>query len=233
MPRASTAKVSRSKKNGSKAKTKSTWDTRFTSRVVVPKDPTIRIERMYREPNYLYPDTSIAGGYQGTLGMAISLSDLPGSSEFTTLFKQFRITKVVTTFQPRYVNNVLFTTSGTTNGPDNHMLTLGWFQDKLSVNIPGGGTSEDAFLEVQGYRQTLFNKPVVVTHYPKPAIMTYLTPTSTGYSEIKGGWVSTAYPGTPHYGLVVRLAAQNAAAAFTENMCNIYHRVYLEFRGVH
>jgi len=188
---------------------------------------------MYREPNYLYPDTSIAGGYQGTLGMEITLGSLPNASEISALFKQFRITKVVTTFMPRYVSNVLFTTSGTTNGPDNHMLTLGWIQDNTSINVPGGGTSEDAFLEFQGYRQTLFNKPVVVTHYPKAQTMTYLTTITTAYSAQPGNqWISTAYLNTPHYGLIVRLAAQNAAAAFTENMANIYHKVYFEVRGL-
>lgn len=125
-------------------------------------------------------------GTYKALDYTFSFSQLVQAADFTGLFDQYRIRKVILTFQ--LINN-----------PDASTNLNGWIQTNLStypvtnwypklwyVIDPDGGPSEtiSTIKERQDVKCRILrpNKTIKVVFTPKCRVLTYSTPTSTGYS---------------------------------------------------
>lgn len=197
-------------------------------------DRVVTFSRVYRDTEMLYPTTLVtdAGGYQGTRQLNFNAFQLPNYTDFQNLFDEYRIIKAEVTLYPRYITNT-DGGSGTITGADNHLMLLGWDYDANSATVPST-TAEGPWLEREGYRQVQFTKPVKLTCYPKCNLGAYNSAVSTAYVAPGGPspWISTANMAVPHYGASLRIYGPQLAAAMSENMCNVYVKLTIQFRQV-
>lgn len=131
-----------------------------------------------------------------------SISELVQSSDFTGLFDQYRIARVIVTFQlitnPDAAYPLNATTSSATVNPSN------WFPKLWYIPDYDGGADEtiSSIKERQGVRCRIMrpNSVIRVAFTPKCRVLTYSTATSTGYSprNIK---IDMSDVNVEHYGL--------------------------------
>jgi len=110
-----------------------------------------------------------------------SFSQLVQSSDFSGLFDQYRIQKVILTFQ--LITNVdapTVTNSTSTTNPTN------WFPKLWYIPDYDGGADETiaSIKERQGVRCKIMrpNSTIRISYTPKCRVLTYSTASSTGYS---------------------------------------------------
>lgn len=156
-------------------------------------------------------------------GFSFKLSDLPGSTEFTTLFDQYAITGVKLDFIPM-ADNISWQVANNGTG----------------VSAPGGpllispdydDTAAPASANVMLERQNTKVVPVGRRHrmYIKPSYNLESFAPTTAFSP-RRGWIDTEFANVPHYGVKVWMAAPNINdTSFTYQLWATY---YIKCKGV-
>lgn len=144
---------------------------------------------------------ALTTGYLG-MGMQFALTDLPNFAEFTTLFDQFRINKIVLKFiwagtglsGIEATNNVMF-------GPS-FIYTPDRDDSVAPASSQAGANTIREYARSKEYYFGQQNKRVC-TVVIKPSILAsnYLTAVTTGYTIKYNQWVDMANAALPHYGL--------------------------------
>lgn len=153
------------------------------------------------------------------------LSDLPGVSEFTALFDQYRIKGVRITFYPPV--NVSFSSTG--QAP----LPIGEFYTAIDYDDGTVPTGLDDLQQYQTLRRTYFNRPH--TRYLRPLAIqsgVYQTGVSTGFRSLPSStWFDCGYPDVSYYGIkgAYAISQSNLQTAVLVRCTATY---YLQFRKV-
>lgn len=172
--------------------------------------------------------TSGAGVRTDAAGaMSFSLNALPNSSEFTSLFDQYKIMKVKLRFIPfgDNVNLPISTMTGTSSlmSPGGPLITAIDYDDTTAP------TSAADLLQYQASRVTPVPKPLSMTIRPKFAAEIYRSGLATGYGA-RSGWLDTANADVPHYGIKYWMNSPSAlSSSFTYQ---VWAEVYLALKGV-
>jgi len=134
--------------------------------------------------------------------LVYTFDQLVGYTEFSALFENYRITKIVVTFQ--LITNP-DSNNSTNNNPANSGQLANWFP-KIWYTIDRDGGSDEtlsSMKERQGVRCAILqpNKTVKVSFKPSCRTLTYKTSTTEGFAprNIK---LDMADVNVPHYGLL-------------------------------
>lgn len=120
------------------------------------------------------------------------LTDLPNYAEFTSLFQSYRLQKVVVRWIP------LNGGSGWNGAGSAANLNAGILASAIDYNDSTAQTVGE-LQEFRTCRVWDVYKPHRRTVYPKVGSMVYLSNVATAYADAKNPWLSTDYPGVPHY----------------------------------
>lgn len=192
-----------------------------------PKTALIRRKRMARRPrNQLVHRFVRSQYYSGAVagstlldtfgGVYFRLVDVPNSSEFTSLFDQYRIDKVTIKFMPRANSSEVGTNQG--------MVKLFTAIDRDDITSP---TSIAELLQNETCKVTPSTRIVSRTFKPMFAQEVYQSATSTGYGA-RTGWLDCSNTSIQHYGIKWGLQ-QLPAGAQTFDLHVKYH---LSFKNV-
>lgn len=146
-----------------------------------------------------YPNIAVSGT-QSTIVHVFALQDIVNSSEFTALFDQFYINKVVVTYQllnnPNAANAL--NTAGNNPSPTNWYPTV-W---SIADYDDGNTTNVEEMKQRIGVRRQVMKPDKIMrfTVRPKVQVQLYKTALTTAYGA-KRMWVDMSYPDTGHYGL--------------------------------
>lgn len=164
-----------------------------------------------------------------------SLDKLPGYTEWTTAYDQYRIVKVITYFG--YDHNKAGGLGGASypSNDINPILYCVKDYDDSSALV-----TEDAYLQ---YNPCLMCKlgtstngrvyDLKVTTYPKNVTTVYNGPATNGYATVKPVWVDVGSPSVYYYGLkygVFPHIDDPAAATITLGAMRIWHKVFIQFK---
>lgn len=128
---------------------------------------------------------STANGFQ--------LNQLPGYTEFTNLYDQYRIVGV----DIRWTPSVTQAIAGAT--PDQQLPRLVTVADFNDGTVP---TTLSNLTQYQSFRADLFNKTLFRSVKPRTALAVYNNLTNNGYALQDGPtWVDTGSAGVQHYGI--------------------------------
>jgi hypothetical protein len=154
--------------------------------------------------------------------------DVPNYTEFTALFDQFRIDKVVVRLI--FSNNTSTTASATTECPTLQICT-----DNDDASTP---TSSNELLQrpeckIHQFGSTSkYGNQFLITCKPVISLAAYRASAFSAYATAKPGqWVNCAYPTTEHYGLKFWFDSPSATNVDIGYM-QIYCDYYLSFKGV-
>lgn len=165
---------------------------------------------------------SVAGGPPAvyTEGRAFRLNELPGVTDFTNLFDQYCITKIVLKFFP-CGTEVSASEITSYTAP---RITIA--QDFDDITTP---LTESELLEMKGHRTYQFTKPI--THVIKPAINAevYRSGITSSYSPKWNQWIDCATVDVPHYGIKTWCQQDSGAATFRYR---IFMTFYFKMKGV-
>lgn len=124
---------------------------------------------------------------------------MPSSSEFTTLFDQYKILSYTVEFHPRY-NGTDFAYT-----PNNGIPTIYWIYDQDDVAL----LTQAALMEHQYVRSARLTKPIRITvKYPCVAAEVYQSAVTTGYQTRKAPWIDCNSSTVPHYGIKYMVQGQ-------------------------
>lgn len=144
--------------------------------------------------------------------------DIPNETEFTNLFDQYMITKIVLKFMPE--QNV----SDVTNGIGARVPTIRCASDPDG----GSGTSFEALGEMK-HVDLYLNRPRTYTIYnPSVATSVYESAIATAYGPKKKRWIDLSYVEVPHYSW--KYALYNTPT--TNWTCPIFATYYFKCKGV-
>ena len=165
-----------------------------TYRRVKPSLNTHMFSRYTAATNVDVNGTTLAGAFE------YKFDDILGSTEFTSLFDQYKITKCVMKLQ--LVNNPDSTTALNANAVFNHS---NWFPKFWYIrDYDGGGADSLAQIkERQGVKFFVLrpNKTYSIAVNPSVSVQTYRTATTTGYGPRKMFLDMGSGTDVPHYGL--------------------------------
>ena len=168
----------------------------------------IRVQGAHTFSRYCEASTIEVNGTYKADNWTAALSDLVQSADFAGLFDQYRITKVVMTFQ--LINNP--TAYGNLNLATGSQTATNWFPKMWYVVDHDGGSTEtiSTIKERQGLRCRILqpNRVVRVVFKPKCRTLTYSTSTSTGYSP-KNIKIDMTDTNVLHYGLNTVIDSNN------------------------
>lgn len=151
--------------------------------------------------SYVNNDSGFALGTQfndtitGTYGVGFShifrLSQMPGYTDFTSLFDKYKICKIVYT--------IMFQCNQAPINGSSVLPILHLVSDDDDNTIPSG---LGELQQRSGCKRRVLGNTVVFkyTFRPKVASAVYNTPVSTAYA-IKGGYINSDYSDVPHYGI--------------------------------
>lgn len=173
-----------------------------------------RYRRLYRKSSNVHhfrrsaavTVVSTSPGFPEFNGAAtFRLTDVFGTTEFTSLFEYFRLNCVVLKFYPDWYLGTATTggTSLTTSMPQLHVVwdyNDGNPQNILSMN------------EFQTYKTYRFNRMYSFKIYPKVSTEIYQSAALTGYGLGKKQWIHTTSPSIPHYGFKFGIDNYNQSA---------------------
>lgn len=159
--------------------------------------------------------TTSVGGEVDT-GYQFTLANLPGYSEFTSLFDSYRITKVEFTLWP---------TSNACN--NSQYATPSWYI--VTVDFDNANVATVAALrEVDTAEVCSCHQKKVITFEPRSAGVLAQGAALTGMSEnAPNQWINCATTGVTHYGIKMAALTANANGTFT---MDITARVFVEFK---
>lgn len=151
-----------------------------------------------------------------------ALNFLPNSSDFTSLFDQYRIDKVEQVFEMDIADGTL---NSTTRWP---RITI-----CPDFNNQAAPLSEDAILSYEQARQYQFStseRRFSVILRPQIASTVYRTGVTSAYEMKPSGWLDVATNDVPHYGLRYWIANYNTTSFGASNV-RVYVRYWLSFRN--
>lgn len=162
-------------------------------------------------------------------GSLTSTQNVPGYTDFSSLFDQWCIEKVEFFILPTYSTQTV--SVGT---PANQLPWFVYVED----NDDAAATTVNALQQypeakyTQLINQQLHPKPLCVLH-PKPALAIYRSATGFSYGEPKGTqWVDMANTTTPHYGF--KIALDDAYSGYTTltnfAQLNVIAKIHYAFR---
>lgn len=158
------------------------------------------------------------------------LSDIANDAEYTAIFDQYKLVKVVVKFIPLSAlvsSNALAIDNGTTTDYfQASQRGLGFICSAYDLNDANTATTA-ALREYRCYKQTEAGHPHIRTIYPKAAAVVYDGATAA-YSESRG-WVSTSYPDTQHYALKYNIVGTDGHTSPLWRIESVY---YVRFRNV-
>lgn len=160
-----------------------------------------------------------------------TLSNMPDQAQYTSIFDQYKITGVLTTFIPRFDNfdGSNRTTVGTTNSSG---VALSIINDPYTVVSPSGtytSANYNTFAE-QG-RVRLYEAGKTITVYSKPTIANTLL--SGSNQLVKAPWLQTSNNLTVHYCFHAFAHDHNFSGSFmTSQAWDVYTTFYISFRGM-
>ena len=163
-----------------------------------------------------YGELSISNTLPTFAAYNFSLSDLPNSTEFTSLYDMYKINCVVLRFIPQQTQSVSI---GSINNPN----ASARFFSAIDYNDGAAPTSLDDLRQYQSCRMT----PILRTHKRvvfKPKILD-----SNGFSI--SPWMSTANPSTNYYGLKVAVEPMESTTTTTMTY-TIEAKIYATFKQV-
>lgn len=182
------------------------------------------------------PEGWSASGNNIYKNWGFSLSQLNDSTDFTNLFKYYRLKGV--RLQMYFSNNVSTSEDGN-NTPSNNQMLM-W----IDTNRDGKDTSdsgvETTYLDSQTAKKHLClkttGKPIDIYMPLRQQDMVYGGVGNTDYATVKPKWISTTEPATPHYGFKMMLQRVDGQA-FTSGMsssqyCKIVSTIYLQCKKV-
>jgi len=134
---------------------------------------------------------------------SFALSDVPNYTEFTNLFDEYRISKVILTFVPQCMT--------TTSNPIYTTSWLIYVVDKDDASTP---TSYTSLQEYPKHKVLSANRRFYVSFRPRFSTEVYASPATTGYGS-RTGWLDCSNAGIPHYGFKLAMGLSGTAGAFS------------------
>lgn len=202
MARYTKKKFSRRRRYGRKRRTFRRTKKKLTQNTVY------RFSRIYK-PGELSSSTTNDVCY----AESFQLSVLPGVSDFTTLFDQYKITGVKITWIPQVSDTTMTQTCG----------NLAYVYDVDDGNAPPSFTW---MMEKQGVKVIRPNRMFSMFVKPKPASVFFTNPANS-YGTVGGPWIDMNSTTCPHYGLKWVWSPTT-----TVTKVDVYYKYYLAVRGV-
>lgn len=168
-----------------------------------------------------------------TYNFEFKLSDVPNYTEFTALYDQYRIRKVVCRFIPKQSSSMLmpYDASGSVG---NTIIPRMWAA--VDYDDSSALTSIDEIKQYSKAQAWPFTQKHSVVISPKVDKAIYNTAISTAYGPAGGVWIDCGNPDVPHYGLKLIGELDAATLPANEDGPHFYQGVeclyYLEFKNV-
>lgn len=162
-------------------------------------------------------------------GISFKLQDIPNYTELTTLYDEYRITRVTIILMPRSAS--LGQTNSASSGNVNQQYSN--VQPFITVIDYDDATPPGARSDLIQYgtaKQHLPNRMIRRTLQPCVAVQTYKTAVSSGYMAKRRQWLDCADDTVPHYGFKWAYNQDSAAAADTV-LYDITCVYYVQCRG--
>lgn len=167
------------------------------------------------------------------VGQHYTLDSLPNSSEFTTLFDQYKITKVICQIKLLNVPENPYAAMSNNANYGNFYPTIWWVTDKDD----SGPYTLAQIKEVHGVRHRVLRPNVELNMSCNPSILgqLYRTSVTTGYKPQKG-FIDIGQPNVPHYAnkFVIDLEGLNTGVldpTFLPRF-KLNYRVFFQCKGV-
>lgn len=166
--------------------------TLVTQQYQPPLRPDVQRMRINHRQLYTFERATILNPGTGVQYLTFQLSNMPNSTEFTTLFAKYRILQITCEFPPNYTLG-----TGELNVLSSTIDTSG----TLSFSPPSGESDLaqlDTYMRHPGSASASFSTAVVTRTFTPH----FLQPTSDNVARARE-WLSTANPDEPHYGLII------------------------------
>lgn len=174
-----------------------------------PKDP-IRLYK--RHSDYFSLPVSGAAGALGSF--TFTLNSIPNSTEFTSLYDQFKINAVSVCFYPKQTQVTSLSTADNVRGNARILTAIDYNDDTPPLTLDDLRQYENCEVDV------ILNKHE--RYIPKPLFL-------NNSGQNVNGWLSTANPSTKHYGLKYGIEpTQAVGGVFTYNVEVTY---YIAFKN--
>jgi hypothetical protein len=188
-----------------------------------PKTPMGPIHKFRRWVGFsTWGSTALTTSYYAT---SFSLSGVPGYTEFTALYDQYRITKVNLHLWP---TNIAVTNS-------NSGSTIVNLAPRVVTAIDyDDSTNAGSFNELREYSTAevhIVTDKVVRTFSPAVSTVVYEGVSSSGYAPTWGQWISTNDPSVPHYGMKGAIEATGSSSVDSAYGYRVEAEYFLEFRA--
>lgn len=170
---------------------------------------TTRLTDITASISNLGVQTNIATAYQ------FNLNQLPNTSEFTTLFDQYKIKSAKITFVPGGNNALISPLSGVSSS-----FGFGRFLSAIDYDDATAPSAETDLLQYQSLKITNPMQTHTRTLSPKVLAAIYQSAIATSYESRNAPWIDVGNPAVPHYGLKVWVNAplSTVAASITYNV---------------
>lgn len=194
-----------------------------------PRLRAIGANTLYHYTRYM-PAANISLTSDGIpLDLAWQLNNLNGYTDFTTLYDQYKITKVV--LKIMLTNNP----DGGTQINTTTVTGTNWYPKLWYIPDYDSGSSEtlNSIRERQGVKCKILrpNSTFTIVIRPKVLVQTYRTAVTTGYGP-KSMFLDITAPDVPHYGLKGVWDLQNIVPAVAPFRVNIEQKFYFTCKNV-
>lgn len=157
-------------------------------------------------------------------GVGFKLNSIPGYSELTSLFDQYRIKSIRVTWRPQF-NTAPMTANADALCPT--LITVPDYNDATLL------TTRAQYLQYEGVRSELLDHPITRTFWPRPSMAVYNNMITTGYAAPDTApWIDTTSPGAEHYAVKWALAYPIAGTSVANGHLMLEVNYTLELRGV-
>lgn len=158
--------------------------------------------------------------------MQFTLSNVAQYTDFTNLFDQYRIDRILVQFFPTWTSK-----DAPVNATNSFVPTMCVAPDWDDSTVPGSLAELNAKPEVQYHRT---DKPFSVWVKPHVDTEIYRTAVTTGYGNMKNAWIDSASSDIPHYGLKYAILGNGAGGVGGNNIgpLQVVVKYFLSFRRV-
>lgn len=164
------------------------------------------------------PDPTAPGDVPINQTLSFKLTDVVNSSEFTTLFDQYRINKVA----------VVLTPHG--NSAELANLNRPILYSRVDYDDVTGYANVNEMMESPNVRSSVGTSKHSVVLRPAVAVPLYQSGVTFAYGPKWKQWVDCSYPSVPHYG--VKFYWDAAGTISTSQIYSVRITFYLSFRNV-
>lgn len=206
---------------------------KVSNNIIRPR--VIRFKRSYCETVVLNPNSIPSGwtlnGNAFTKQMVFNLDSLPEKTDFTNLFRQYKLVGVRS--QCYYSN---------TNASQWNQNAIMYYSQNYAGVSDATSLDEQYFLNrPRSKKRLLLNtlgKPAADLYQPlRQLSLMYGTSVNTEYGSVRPRWISTTEPVCQHYGLDVHIARTDGLAFTTGSQSpyptlKIIHTVYIACMGL-